>query len=535
MKLSENLKRIRKDNNLSQEQLAEKLGVSRQAVSKWESGQSYPEMDKVLLICKLFNYNIDELMNENVKEVDENKQSKVNINKYIEDFFAYITKTVDMFSSIKFRQKLKCLTEQCIIAFILISIFAIIALVGSTIVYGILGRLPSGIYYAIRSILLSIYLILSIGAGTAILLHIFKIRYLDYYEIIKEDDNENIEKEESIESNAKEVENEKKKKIFLEKKKEKIVIRDPEHSQSNFLNGIVRIVLWCIKFMIACLAVCFVFSFVTLITLLVLSFLFIKTGVMFIGTFFTIVSLLIINFIILALCFNFIISKKTNKMRMGILFLISLVLCGVGIGLILIGTTNFTYLNETPESYLVTDSYEFDMKENLSIDSYYWLTNAKFIEMDIDNIKVELKHINYQDGYYYKDENETIYVQVEAAKITEFIRDIIQDINNKQLINYDFIPETTIYASKENIEKLKQNTILKEEQEKQNMIDDLTNSITKLECENQSLEEQLVEKQYTLDENEITITDLEVQIKQKDLEITNLQNQIENLQLMIEQ
>ena len=80
MKLSENLKNIRKENNLSQEQLAEKLGVSRQAVSKWESGQSYPEMDKVLLICKLFNYNMDELMNENIKEVEENKQSKNNIN-----------------------------------------------------------------------------------------------------------------------------------------------------------------------------------------------------------------------------------------------------------------------------------------------------------------------------------------------------------------------------------------------------------------------------------------------------------------------
>ena len=48
MNLADNLKRIRKDNNLSQEQLAEKLGVSRQSVSKWESGLSYPEMDKVL-------------------------------------------------------------------------------------------------------------------------------------------------------------------------------------------------------------------------------------------------------------------------------------------------------------------------------------------------------------------------------------------------------------------------------------------------------------------------------------------------------
>ena len=40
MNLSDNLKRIRKENNLSQEQLADKLGVSRQAVSKWESNQA---------------------------------------------------------------------------------------------------------------------------------------------------------------------------------------------------------------------------------------------------------------------------------------------------------------------------------------------------------------------------------------------------------------------------------------------------------------------------------------------------------------
>ena len=48
-----NLKKLRKDNNLSQEELALELGVSRQSVSKWESGQTYPEMDKVLQLCKM--------------------------------------------------------------------------------------------------------------------------------------------------------------------------------------------------------------------------------------------------------------------------------------------------------------------------------------------------------------------------------------------------------------------------------------------------------------------------------------------------
>ena len=106
MKLSENLKIIRKENNLSQEQLEEKLGVSRQAVSKWESDQSYPEMDKVLLICKLYGYGIDELMNENVSVVKEERQAKNNINKYIDDFYSFITKTVEMFCSMKFKQKI---------------------------------------------------------------------------------------------------------------------------------------------------------------------------------------------------------------------------------------------------------------------------------------------------------------------------------------------------------------------------------------------------------------------------------------------
>lgn len=46
MSFSENLQYLRKKQNLTQEQFAEQMEVSRQAVSKWESGQSYPEMEK---------------------------------------------------------------------------------------------------------------------------------------------------------------------------------------------------------------------------------------------------------------------------------------------------------------------------------------------------------------------------------------------------------------------------------------------------------------------------------------------------------
>ena len=62
MSFSENLQVIRKNNQLTQEELAELLGVSRQAVSKWELGEGYPEVEKLLILSKKLNVSLDSLM-----------------------------------------------------------------------------------------------------------------------------------------------------------------------------------------------------------------------------------------------------------------------------------------------------------------------------------------------------------------------------------------------------------------------------------------------------------------------------------------
>ena len=62
MSFGENLQTIRKKNHLSQEALAEMLGVSRQAVSKWELGEGYPEVDKLLILSRKLNVSLDSLM-----------------------------------------------------------------------------------------------------------------------------------------------------------------------------------------------------------------------------------------------------------------------------------------------------------------------------------------------------------------------------------------------------------------------------------------------------------------------------------------
>ena len=62
MSFGENLQEVRKKSQLSQEDLAEMLGVSRQAVSKWEIGEGYPEVDKLLLLSKNLNVSLDKLL-----------------------------------------------------------------------------------------------------------------------------------------------------------------------------------------------------------------------------------------------------------------------------------------------------------------------------------------------------------------------------------------------------------------------------------------------------------------------------------------
>ncbi|MHC1770350.1 MAG: helix-turn-helix domain-containing protein [Flexilinea sp.] len=62
MEFNEKLQQLRKKNNLTQEQLAEQLYVSRTAISKWESGKGYPNIDSLKCLSKLFSVSIDELL-----------------------------------------------------------------------------------------------------------------------------------------------------------------------------------------------------------------------------------------------------------------------------------------------------------------------------------------------------------------------------------------------------------------------------------------------------------------------------------------
>ncbi|MGV8982659.1 helix-turn-helix domain-containing protein [Clostridium sp.] len=76
LSFSEKLQRLRKEKGLSQEQLAEVLNVSRQSVSKWESGQMYPEINKLIILSDLFKITLDELVRDKTTLCADNEDDE---------------------------------------------------------------------------------------------------------------------------------------------------------------------------------------------------------------------------------------------------------------------------------------------------------------------------------------------------------------------------------------------------------------------------------------------------------------------------
>jgi len=83
VRFCDNLKNLRKQVKISQEMLAEKVGVSRQSVSKWECGEAYPSIDNILILCDIFNCKINDLVHENLTDIDSlDEEVKMSIVKF---------------------------------------------------------------------------------------------------------------------------------------------------------------------------------------------------------------------------------------------------------------------------------------------------------------------------------------------------------------------------------------------------------------------------------------------------------------------
>lgn len=527
---SENLKKIRKDNHLSQEELAEKLGVSRQAVSKWESSAAYPEMDKIIQICDMFNLNIDDLLHRDVKEAKGEVETKNKINKTIDDFFNFLTNTVNMFENMNFKSKIKCLFEQCVIALILfIAISIIYATIGSLITNIFYNIFPTRIHSVIISILDNIFLLFAVIFSIIIMVHIFKVRYLDYFEKIKKRVKEENKPSELDDDTDKQneanriVSQDNKNKISFKNNEEKIIIRDPSHSEYKFINSMFKLIILGVKFCALWVELGLCFSLITIMACAVASFVIAKSGIFFLGLITLLLSAGVFNTVMVLLLFNFIFDRKNDKKKMIWSSIISIIVAGLGLGLIFIGTLNFNFKEKNPDK---VETVTFEMKANTFIDN--WDNDIEYVIVNEENntstIKIEYQTYEGFEIHNEEDANGRIVVWSECENPMKMIREFISDINNKEVINYDqSIGYVKLYASSENIKKIQENRDKyyseREAKERENefnayreRLDEKDEEIEQLEEKRSDLEDRNYELEEKIENYKSKISDLQSKI-----------------------
>ena len=464
MRFCDKLPKLRKENNLSQEQLADRLGVSRQAVSKWESGSSYPDMDKMIQICNILNCTLEDLLDDGV--IKQNSKSletgnKNNFNTYFQDFLKFITKSYNMFCSMTFKEKVTCFVEMIFLCFVLFIIGAIISSILGGIIYSILKFLPETIHYFLSNIIETVYMTILLVLGIIIVIHIFKIRYLDYF-ITVEDSNV---KEKTIEEPIEKQENKK----YIEKPKEKVIIRDPKHSTFSFMTVLAKFMILALKFFILILAIpvviFFIFSIFTVIILLC-HFVY---GTLFFYLFLVGIGVISITYLIIEAIYKFIFDMKMNWKRTFIIFIVGLSLIGIGSGFTFIRILKYNYTEDTSNLKMVTKEEHISVEDHMNLE--FDRDNTSYIiDNSLDDIKLEItvpEHFYYKvlkyDEPYYNDNDEyennisSYYIQFGTENILEIYHLILNDLKNNNIRSYnsDDLLKVKVYLSEQNYKLLK--------------------------------------------------------------------------------
>ena len=435
MKFSDKLKKLRKDNNLSQERLADLLEVSRQAVSKWESGSSYPDMEKMKKMCKVLNCTLEDLLDDGC--IGKSENNKINLVNSFNDFLKIVTNTYNMFCAMRFKEKIKCILEMLLIAFILWIMSEVVFAIFNIFIFNLFLNIPkigSFIDVFFENVLVIVLVIIDV----IVFIHLFKIRYLEYYVTVE--DQSVVTK--TLEDPINEVKS----------SKERVIIRDPKHSSSTFLNVLATIVIAIIKFMAFFLIIPFGFLFILFTVVIFLLFCYLKYGVIFLTAIIGVLGLLGIAYIFIKLLYNFIFSREQNFKRIFILFISSLILLGAGIGLTLGIYMTFDEVNDLTKEFQTNQIVHIEMTKDTVLNSNNIVYN---IDDSVKDIRLESKYIKYSTS---NPEGQVWYIH-SYQDTDRLLKLLAYDVKNKNKRDYNklFESKINVTVSKKNYDILKDN------------------------------------------------------------------------------
>lgn len=453
MKFCDKLQKIRKENNITQEGLADRLNVSRQAVSKWESGQAYPDTEKLIQISKIFNVSLDELMNDNVDKSIVDKNKKISFMDIINDVLEFLTKSVNMFWSMKFTEKLKCLFEMAILVLIIFCVAMLSTAIMEELLRKIIMFLPGNVVYNLCNLFVTLLYLAWLVLGVVIVVKIFKTRYLDYYVFVTD---ENVS-EKTIEEPIKELK---------EKKEYKVVIRDPKDSSFSMFSMIGKVCTFFIKCFCLIIAIPLIMFFIFCVLALVFSLFYLIDGLFFNGISLAILGILLFIYLMIEFIYNLLFNRKHAVNRIFIIFISSISLMGIGLGLSFAALSNYTYENNPVKE---TNMHNIEMSDNLVITSmiYNMGYDNLVIDNSLDNIKLEVTSYGSNDVYLYsyneysyngesKDLFRVIDIGIDYNEL-EMYKDVINNLINKKIVNYDMNYDVKMYISEGNLTKLREN------------------------------------------------------------------------------
>lgn len=410
MRFCEKLANVRRAQNLSQEQFADMLKVSRQSVSKWENGEAYPNMERIIEMSKILNCTLGDLMDDGaLGEEVQPKSNKKEWQAYFKDFLSFISKTYNMFVAMPFWQKIKCLFEVAFLAGIMIPIGLLTQFLISSFLLSFFRGIPaigndiySFLYKLVQLILTILFII--------IWFYLFKIRYLDYYEIIED---VNI-KEKVIE------------KPITEKPEKKVIIRDPKHASNKFFEGLGAIIMLFCKFFVICFSIPAMIVFASFILVSAIFLCHLSYGSLFLWLAVGFIGLAIISLFFVDLFYHFIFKEK--KLLKIPLFLV--LIFGIIVSSVSFGVSIATYAGyEKVEFERVTKTVKLEegdisfIYQNIRIDNSLPYRTIEFSYPKGFNFEVK----KVEKYYYFEDNND----------FGNFYPLFLNDIKNHKMRIYD--------------------------------------------------------------------------------------------------
>lgn len=481
MSLNEKLQKLRKENKYSQEELADKLGVTRQSISKWESGITYPEMDKLLSLSKIFNCSLEELTNDDIKVDDFGGTKKSNFNSIIDSILDIINRTYHFFAHIKFKDLIKCLLVMIFVGLLLSLMHnPVISLENS--IYAMFNSfdkpaIANFFYNLFRIILEFAYYVLYI----LLFGYIFKIAFLDKKEKIQEDMNSNVS----------------------EIKSEGISKKSKHHDYTIF-DTLASIVMFLIKIALGFFCIPFICLLVFLCFCLAICVYVLFKGLFYFSVLLGLVASIALVSLVIELIINIIFNRKNDHKRMLITFLCSLASIGLAGGLFAIDVNNITYIDKAPANMkTIETNYTYQYNKDLKVNSYYNVTYVVDNSLK-DSVIVSLKsYANFTNATASLDNN---YILINSStdkfKLDNYTNLIINDLKKNNLHDYYKLSDVNVIikTSEANINNIKNNMVAEdalyddcnnEMDDLQHKNDELNEKVNELESENQSLKDKI--------------------------------------------